>query len=71
MRKVQSELSTGFRTYHERKSASHFEERFAARRVALGYFSVYRGLMDRGAHRLKLVVDGVPALRSVAPTSPT
>jgi hypothetical protein len=39
--------------------------------VPLGYFSVYRGLMDRGAHRLKLVVDGVPALRSVVPTSPT
>ena len=68
---MQSELSTGLRSYHQRKPASHFEERFAARRVALGYFSVYRSLIDGGAHRLKLVVDGVPALRSVAPTSPT
>lgn len=36
-----------FRSNHERKSASHFEERFAALRV-VGYFAVYRSLMDRG-----------------------
>jgi glycosyltransferase involved in cell wall biosynthesis len=35
-----------------------FEQRFTARRMALEYLSVYRGLMDRSVHHLKQVVDG-------------
>ena len=35
-----------------------FEQRFTARRMALEYLNAYRGLMDRDAHHLKLVVDG-------------
>ena len=34
-----------------------FEERFTARRMALDYLSVYRGLMERSAPRLRLVTD--------------
>jgi glycosyltransferase involved in cell wall biosynthesis len=40
----------------------HFEHRFTARRMALEYLAAYRSLMDRDAHRLKLVVDGAAAL---------
>jgi glycosyltransferase involved in cell wall biosynthesis len=43
------------------KIRTHFEQRFTARRMALEYLAAYRGLMDRDVHRLKLVVDGVPA----------
>jgi glycosyltransferase involved in cell wall biosynthesis len=39
-----------------------FEHRFTARRMALEYLAAYRSLMDRDAHHLKLVVDGVAAL---------
>jgi glycosyltransferase involved in cell wall biosynthesis len=34
-----------------------FEERFTARRMALDYLSVYRGLMEGSAPRLRLVAD--------------
>jgi glycosyltransferase involved in cell wall biosynthesis len=43
------------------KIRQRFEHRFTARRMALEYLAAYRGLMDRDAHHLKLVVDGVPA----------
>ena len=39
-----------------------FEERFAARRMALDYLSVYRRLADRVAPHLRLVSDDAPAL---------
>jgi glycosyltransferase involved in cell wall biosynthesis len=39
-----------------------FEQRFTARRMALEYLAAYRSLIDHDAHRLKLVVDGVPAM---------
>jgi glycosyltransferase involved in cell wall biosynthesis len=45
------------------KIRGHFEHRFTARRMALEYLAAYRSLMDRDGHRLKLIVDGVPALR--------
>jgi glycosyltransferase involved in cell wall biosynthesis len=34
-----------------------FEQRFTARRMALDYLAVYRGLMESGAPRLRLVSD--------------
>jgi glycosyltransferase involved in cell wall biosynthesis len=45
------------------KIRQRFEQRFTARRMALEYLAAYRSLMDRSGHRLKLIVDGVPALR--------
>ena len=39
-----------------------FEKRFTARRMAQDYLSVYRGLADRVAPRLRLVADDAPAL---------
>jgi len=44
------------------KIRKHFEHRFTARRMALEYLAAYRSLMDRDVHRLKLVVDGAPAI---------
>ncbi len=38
-----------------------FEERFTARRMALDYLAVYRGLMDSAVPRLRLVADDAPA----------
>ena len=37
-----------------------FEERFTARRMALDYLSVYRGLMGESAPRLRVVSDELP-----------
>ncbi len=44
------------------KIRRHFEQRFTARRMALEYLAAYRSLMDRDVQRLKLVVDGAPAI---------
>src|SRR5258707_4979382 len=44
------------------KIRRHFEQRFTARRMALEYLAAYRSLMDREVQRLKLVVDGAPAI---------
>ena len=44
------------------KIRRHFEQRFTARRMALEYLAAYRSLMDRDIQRLKLVVDGAPAI---------
>jgi glycosyltransferase involved in cell wall biosynthesis len=44
------------------KIRRHFEQRFTARRMALEYLAAYRSLMDRNVQRLKLVVDGAPAI---------
>ena len=40
-----------------RKIRQRFEERFTARRMALDYLAVYRGLLESTAPRLRLVVD--------------
>ncbi len=37
------------------KVRERFEQRFTARRMALDYLAAYRGLMDHGAPRLRLV----------------
>ena len=39
------------------KIRQRFEERFTARRMALDYLAVYRGLLESTAPRLRLVVD--------------
>jgi glycosyltransferase involved in cell wall biosynthesis len=44
------------------KIRRHFEQRFTARRMALEYLAAYRSLTDRDVQRLKLVVDGAPAI---------
>jgi glycosyltransferase involved in cell wall biosynthesis len=44
-----------------------FEKRFTARRMALDYLAVYRGLMESGAPRLRLVSDeDVPVAASMS-----
>ena len=40
-----------------------FEERFTAKRMALDYLSVYRGLIDMAGTHLRLVADNAPALQ--------
>ncbi|SRR5579871_49949 len=44
------------------KIRRQFEQRFTARRMALEYLATYRSIMERDVRRLKLVVDGAPAL---------
>ncbi len=39
------------------KIRRHFEQRFAARRMALEYLAAYRSVIDRDVLPLKLIVD--------------
>jgi glycosyltransferase involved in cell wall biosynthesis len=48
-----------------KKVRQQFERHFTARRMAEEYLAVYRFLMGEAAPRLKLVVDGTPALTPV------
>jgi glycosyltransferase involved in cell wall biosynthesis len=44
------------------KIRAQFEKRFTARRMAQEYLAAYRSLSEGSARRLRLVVDGAPAL---------